>query len=225
MANSNVIAAYYGGTGRNQILSQTLAATTETEFKIGNDAASTSVIAVLSMPTQSQILGAQTPFDQSANAAILNGGFGRINQWNDSQPPYNSGVFDNSKPFLLRIAGTATPASNGGNSLAVKLYLGTTKSGTNLATTGAVPQATTTTPAGFIVEAQLKWDSLSTTVRGQFWFDMAGTSGTQYVTWAGLTSSAGTAAAVANLQFCASAQWGNAAGGVVAVSEFSLTQL
>lgn len=225
MSGPNVITALYGGTGRNTILSQTLAATTETEFKVGTDSGSTTTIAVLSMPTQSLILGSQTPTDQAANPANLNAGFNRISYFGDSNPPYNSGVFDNSKPFLLRICGVATPASNAGNSLTVKLYLGSTKSGTNLATTGAVPLATTTTPTDFLVEAQLKWSVASTTVRGQFWFDMAGTSGTQYVTWAGLTSTAGTAAAVANLVFCASAQWGNASAGVVAVSEMSLSQL
>jgi hypothetical protein len=225
MANVNVIAAYYGGTGRNQMLAQTLATATETEFKLGNDTAVTTNIAVLSMPTQSLILGSQTALDQSTNPAVLNAGFNRLSYFGDSNPPFNSGVFDNSKPFLLRICGTAVPASNAGNTLAIKLYLGTTKSGTNLGTTGAVAQATTTSPLGFIMEAQLFWDSVSTSVRGQFWFNVNAPVTPGYATWATLTSSAGTAAAVANLQFCASAQWGNAVGGVVTVSEFSLSQL
>lgn len=225
MAGPGVIAAYYGGTGRNAILSQTLASGTETEFSIGNDAGSTSVIAVLNMPSQTLIQGSQTPNDQTCNPAVLGSGFNRIGYYGDSMPPFNSGVFDNSKPFLVRICGVATPASNAANSLAVKLYLGTSKSGTNLATTGAVPQATTTTATGFILEAQLKWDSTSQTVRGQFWFDMKGTSGTQYATWATLSNAGSSVAAVANLQFCASATWGNAVGGVCAVSEFSISQL
>lgn len=224
MAGSNVIAAYFGGTGRNQMLSQTLATVTETEFKVGTDANATT-IAVLAMPGQTAILGGQSPLDQSSNSAILGSGFNQLGYYGDSNPPFNSGVFDSGKPFLVRIAGLATPASNAGNSLNVILYLGTTKGGTAIASTGAVPLATTTTATNFLLEAQIKWDSTSTTVRGQFWFDMKGTSGTQYVTWAQLSSVSGTAAAVANLQFCASATWGNAVGGVAAVSEFSISRL
>lgn len=223
MAGSNVIAAYYGGTGRNQILSQTLASTTETEFKVGNDAASTSIIAVLAIPGQSQILGSQTPIDQTANPAVLNAGFNQSGYFGDSNPPFNSGVFDSGKPFLLRIAGVATPASNAGNSLDIKVYLGATKSATKIADTGAVPEASTTASKAFIVEAELIWSSLSGKLDGQFWFKVDGDSST-YVTWAAL-SGQGSAAAVANLQFCASATWGNAAGGVVAVSEFSISRL
>ena len=224
MAGPNVIAAYYGGTARNNILSQTLATATETEFAVVTDTA-TNPIAVLSMPTQTQILGSQTPLDQATNPAVLNGGFTRISVNSDSNPPYNSGVFDNSKPFLVRICGVATPASNAGNTLAIKLYLGTTKSGTGLGTTAAVPQATTTTAKGFVLEAQLLWDSTSQAVTGQYWFSLPGTSGTVYSTWKTLAAAGSSVTAVSGLTFCASATWGNAVGGVVAVSEFSISQL
>jgi hypothetical protein len=225
MANVNIIAGYFGGTGRNQILSQTLAATTETEFKVGVDSGATTTIAVLSMPTQTQILGSQSPLDQTANPALSNSGFSRLSYFGDSNPPFNSGVFDNSKPFLVRIAGVATPASNAGNTLAVILYLGATKSGTALATTAAVPQASTTTAKGFIMEAQLLWDSTSQAVTGQYWFSLPGTSGTVYSTWKTLAAAGSAVTSPAGLTFCASATWGNVAGGVVAVSEFSISQL
>jgi hypothetical protein len=227
MANSNVVAALYGATGsnlRNKILPQTLATATETEFQLGNDA-SVSQIAVLSMPVQTQILGSQTPSDQTLNPATLNSGFNRIGYAGKPTPAYNAQVFDNCKPFLVRVAGTYAPTSGGNsNSIAINLYLGTSKAGTLLATTGSVPNTSSTGAAfGFLLEAQLKWDSGSTAVQGQFWYSCAGT-GSGYNSWAGLSNS-GTAAAVSNLQFCASSKWGDTNGGTVNVSEFSITQL
>lgn len=224
MASVNVVAAYFGGTARNQILSQTLASTTETEFKIGNDAGVTTNIAVLSMPLQTNIQGSFTPTDQTMNPAILNGGFNRQGYPFDPNPPFNSGIFDNCKPFLVRVAGTLTPASNAANTSTIKLYLGTSKSGTNLAATSAVAQATTTSNFGFILEAQLIWDSASQAVRGQFWYNVNGTT-PAYATWATLTNNGSAITTPAGLQFCATATWGNAVGGTVNVSEFSLSQL
>lgn len=221
--NADTIVSYQGGTGRNQIGSQTLASTTETEFKVNQDAGANNAIAVLTMPQGTEIFGSASPQDPNANAAVLMSGNGR--QWGrvpgTNAPYFNSASFDNGRPFIVRVCGLATPASNAGNTLTVKLYLGTSKSGTNIATTGAVPQATTTTAKSFIMEAQCIWDSTSQAVTGQFWFQLAGTSGTTYSTWAAL-SNAGSSITLANLKFVASAQWGNAAGGVVAVSEFSI---
>lgn len=224
--NSNTVVALSGGTGRNQILTQTLATITETEFNMGTDTVAAGVIAVLSVPLQTGIVGSFNPQDPGGNAAILGGDYG--SQYGRplgfNAPYFSSTSFDNARPFVVRITGVATPASNAANSLAIKLYLGTSKSGTNLATTGAVPQATTTTPTSFLLEAMLKWDSLSQTVRGQFWFDMKGTSGTQYATWAALSNAGSSVASASALQFCASATWGNAVGGVITVSEFSIEQ-
>lgn len=225
MAGSNVIAAYYGGTGRNQILSQTLASGTETEFKLGNDSASTSLIAVLNMPTQTQILGAVNPIDQTANASVLNSGFNQSGYFGDSTPAYNSGVFDGSKPFLVRLAGTYTPLTGTSSvSIDFKLYLGATKAATKIADTGAVAN---TNAAGasfnFILEAQLSWSAASQAVRGQFWFDAGLTGG--YTTWAALSNPGASITSVSGLQFCASTTWGAVNGGTVAVSEFSLSRL
>jgi hypothetical protein len=224
MAGPNVIAAYFGGTGRNQILSQTLASTTETEFKLGNDTAVTTNIAVLSMPTQTAIQGSLTPSDTSMNPAVLNSGFSRSGYTFDQNPPFNSGSFDNAKPFLVRLAGVVTPASNAANTLTIILYLGTSKSGTAICTTGALTGMETSTEAGgFIMETQLIWDSTSGEGHGQFWYLLNGATPNYHV-WA-VNSAEFAAAAVANLQFCASATWGNAVGGVIAISEFSVSQL
>jgi hypothetical protein len=217
----NRIVAFYGaGTARNTLKSQVLASTTETEFVANTDAGT--AIAVVQIPQQGDVVGSSSPISVNPNPAASSiRGFGP--QGNQAgRPGFNSGSFDGAKPFLVRVAGVATPASNAGNTLTIKLYLGATKSGTNIATTGAVPQATSTTPVPFIVEAQLIWDSVSQLVRGQFWFDMKGTSGTQYATWAAL-SNAGSSITVDLLKFCASAQWGNAAGGTCNVSELSIS--
>jgi hypothetical protein len=222
MANANFVTGYYGGTGRNKILSQTLATGTETEFQLGNDA-SASQIAVVSMPVQTAILGSQSGSDLSVNPATLNAAFNRIGYFGDSNPPYNAQVFDSSHPFLLRVCGVITPASNAGNTFQLKAYLGATKAGTNICATGAITGfESSTTPGGFILEAQLIWDSTSGVLAGQYWWNINAPT-PSYNTWKAL--SVASAAAVSNLTFCASAQWGNAAGGVVAVSEFTISQL
>lgn len=224
MAGSNVIAAYYGGTGRNQILSQTLAATTETEFKIGNDAASTSVIAVLTMPQQSTIQGSTTPLDQTVNPVNLNSGFNQAGYFGDANPPFNTDVFNNGKPFLIRLAGLITPASNAANTLTIKFYVGTSKSGTNICSSGAVTGWESSTQAGaFVMESQVVWDSTSTLLNGQMWW-MFNSAVPDYHTWA-VNTAVSAATTLANLKFCASAAWGNAAGGVIAISEFSISRL
>lgn len=225
MPGTNVVTAFYGGTARNQILPQNLASGTETEFKIGNDAGTASVIAVLSMPLQTAIQGSLSPLDQSTNAALLDAGFTKQGYASVSNPPYNSGVFDNDKPFLVRLAGTIAPVSNAGNTFKTTLYLGTTKGGVALTNVSAAAQNASTAPFGFILEAQLHWDSLAQVVLGQYWYDFNGTTRT-YNTWATTTNpTTAAAAAVANIQFCATATWGNAVGGVTNVSEFSITQL
>lgn len=225
MAGPNVIAAYYGGTGRNAILPQTLASGTETEFKVGNDAASTSVIAVLSVPAQGQILGSQTPNDQTINPALLDSSFSQLGYSASPMVPFNSGKFDNDKPFLVRVCGTIVPVSNAGNTYKATLYLGATKSGVALTNVTAAAQNASVAPFGFILEAQLHWDSLAQVVLGQYWYDFNGTT-RQYNTWATTTNpTTAAAAAVSNLQFCVTSTWGNAVGGLATVSEFSISQM
>lgn len=209
------IAGFNGGTGADQIASQTLASTTQTEFVTG-----AGDIAVLRPPLSTGIRGVQTPFDPSLNPAstVRTGAAGGSQYFTVS--PY----LDNGRPFLVRLAGLATPASDGSNALQLFLHLGATKSATAIAQTADTTQATTTVAKPFIVEAQLIWASGPRTVFGQFWWKLEGTSSTDYVTWAELTAN-GSAVDEDDLIFCASAQWGAAAGGVVAVSEFSITRM
>lgn len=225
MANANIIAGFFGGTGRNAILAQTLASGTETEFKIGTDSGSTTTIAVLAVPGQSQILGSQTALDQSVNPALLDSGFSKLGYAAEPMVPYNSAIFDNNKPFLVRVCGTIVPVSNAGNSYKATLYLGATKSGVALTNVTAAAQNASVSPFGWIIEAQLHWDSLAQVVLGQYWYDFNGTT-RQYSTWITTTNpTTAAAAAVANLQFCVTSTWGNAVGGVSTVSEFSISQL
>jgi len=216
--NMDTFAGFIGGTGVNQIASQTLASTTETEFKYNTGATPTTAIAILKVPLATDIVGTRAPFDPALNpASTVRMGNRNLSQY------FNSNHIDNGVPFLVRICGLATPASNAGNTLTIILYNGDDKGDTAIATTGAVPQATTTTAKAFIVEAELVWNSTSQTIVGQYWFQMAGSSGTTYTTWATLTAP-GTSVTAAALHFCASATWGDAVGGVVAVSEFSASR-
>lgn len=209
------IAGFNGGTGDDQIASQTLASTTETEFVLGD-----ARIAVLRPPLSTGIHGAQPQFDPSMNPASTVRTGDRAGSQNFVVSPY----LDNGRPFLVRVAGLATPASDGSNALQIFLYLGATKSGTAIAQTSDTVQATTTVAKPFILEAQLIWASGPRTLFGQYWWKMEATSSTDYLTWTELVAN-GATVDEDDLIFCASAQWGAAAGGVVAVSEFSMTRL
>ena len=222
--NSNVVNAYIGGTGRNTILSQTLATATETEFKIGTDSGSTTTIAVLSVPTQNQILGSQTPLDISTNFAQLNGGFSRIGIDGGQLTPYPSQTFDSGRPFLVRVCGTAAAVSNAANGFAASLRLGTTVAGTLVAVNTASVANASTVAYNFVLEAYLQWNSTSQRVTGYQWGSVDGTTA-GFKAPAVLSTATISAAAVANLQFVACATWSNAVGGTASVSEFSLTQL
>lgn len=220
--NADTIVAFFGGTGRNQIASQTLASVTETEFKVNTDDA-TGAIAVLALPLQTAKLGSGNPIDVEVNASQLSGLGGGVRPWMQAGRPYfNSDSFE-GRPFRVSISGVATPASDAGNTLNIILYMGATKAGTAIAQTGAVPEASTVVARDFILQADLIWSASTGKLNGQFWFFLDGTSGTQYTTWAAATESA--PAAASDVKFCASATWGNAVGGVVSVKEFSISKL
>jgi hypothetical protein len=221
--NANTISGYFGGTGRNQIASQTLATATETEIKVNTDASS--AIALLTIPQGTAIAGSTAPLDFSDNAALLNR-TGRT--WGRpvaaGQPAHNTKSFDSGRPFMIRWAGVITPASNAANSLQLIIYNGTSKSGTAIASTGVQTGTETSTQAGsFIIETRLQWDVVSGLLGGQFWYQYLGGATPFYNTWATNTAAA-TGVTLATLNFCASVKWGNAVGGVCATSEFSLEQ-
>ena len=232
--NANTIVGFYGatyisgvlqGTGRNQLLLQTNNSVTETEFYYGTDASS--AIAVLTVPQGNTVAGAVSPLDFSDNAALSNR-TGRTwgRPWSAGQPAHNPASFDYGRPFLVRVAGVVTPASNGANTWNLILYQGTSKGGHSLAATGALTVLETSVQAGaFILEAQLQWDSVGKRLGGQYWYQVIGgtTGATSYNTWK--ATSYITNLALTDLSFCASVTWGNAAGGVCQPSELSLSQL
>lgn len=225
---ANSIAGYVGGTGIGQIPNQTLASTTETEFQ-QNLTASTTGIAVLSVPgsqTTAQYGGGPRghvpPLNPDANAAKIVDDFGVMFR---PTPPagFSSSSFDNGRPFLITLCGLITPVSNGANSLAINLYCGTSKSGTKIASTGTNTGTETSTQAGsFVLQALLFWDSTSQFLAGQQWYSVQAGATPLYNTWKATTQA--TSVALAGLQFCASAVWGNAAGGQIQVQEFSLSR-
>jgi hypothetical protein len=222
--NPSVFSGFIGGTGRNQLLSQTLASTTETEIKVGQDTAA-GTIAILTIPTGTGIGGSVPPLNFSDNAALINR-TGRTwsRPWASGQPAHNSQSFDSGRQFLIRWTGVATPASNAANTLTLTMYNGTSKSGTSLCTTGALTGTETSTQAGaFVMEAQVQWDSVGQILGGQFWYQvLAGATESYHVLAA---TSYVTAVTLANLNFVITAKWGNAAGGTIASSEFSLSEL
>ena len=229
--NSSTIAGYFGapyisgvlqGNGRNQLLQQTLVAT-ETEFVVGTEAGST--IALLSIPSGSGKLGSVAPLDYSDNAALPSR-TGRT--WGipsaAGSPPHGTQAFDFGRPFLIRAAGVVTPVSDAGNSLTFVLYYGSTKLGTSLAATAGMTGTESSVAAGaFILEAQLQWDSVGGRLGGQFWYQVLAGATESYHTWA--ATSYISSATLAGANFCISAHWGAAAGGVIQPSEFSLSQL
>jgi hypothetical protein len=223
--NSNVVVGYIGGTGRNQILAQTLATATETEIKIGTDTNSTT-IAVLSVPQQTAIQGSQTPPDISVNPALLDGGFWRGAVPGVAIPNYPSQAFDSSRPFSIRVAGTYTPLTGSSSvSWQPTLYLGTSKSGTKLVQATAVANTNAAGATyGFLLDTVLFWDSTSQAVRGRYDLNANGTTAVESG-WVTLTNNGASVTSVASLQFCVSVTWGAANGGTTTVSEFSMTQL
>lgn len=219
--NSDTIVVYNGGSTRNTILPLALASITETEFKIGRDDGGTSTIAVLSVPLQTAIVGASNPNAPEANSSKLVDMLGMEQDFRGlrGRPYFTTSSFD-CRPFLIRLTGFVTPASNVGNTYTIKVYGGTSKAGTALATTGAVAVATTTANFGFDMEVQCIWSLSAGNLRGWFQFEADGTTpghGNQ----AALSSNFAAAAAT-NLQFCATVTWGNAVGGTATVQEFAI---
>jgi hypothetical protein len=222
--NTNCVVGYLSGSGRSQLVSQTLAGTTETEFKIATDSG-TNAIAVLTVPQPTAVIGSGNPLSTETNPALLAmGGRLGLRYMYAGRPGFTTASFDKGRPFLVRICGVATPASNAGNTLTVTLYKGTSKAGTAIATTGAITQNAVTNPVAFILEAQLTYNSAYTTgnLNGQFWYFGDGST-PKYNTWAVTTTA--NVATLATLQFCASWTWGNGVGGEIQASEFSLSQL
>lgn len=221
--NTNTVSGLIGGTGVGQIKSQALAAVTETLFVTNTGATPTTATATIAVPLTTDIVGVRTQFDPASNAASpVRTGNRYGNQFFNAN---NVDAVLSGGPFLLRLAGTITVLnSNGGNSLNLIIYRGTTTGGDVIATTGVNTGTETSIATGsFVLEAQLTWDSTSQLLGGQQWYQVLAGASPLYNTWK--TTPLVTSVTAAKLVFCASTTWGNAAGGTIQVSEFSIARL
>lgn len=226
--NANTIASFIGGTGRNQIGLQTLTSVTETEFKVNQDAGANNAIAVLTVPQGNEILGASNPLNPNANAAVL--GLDRGSQFGrglgEQSPWYSTTAFDMKSiglPFRLRLAAFFTAVANAGNTLQIKIYSGSSKSGTVIAQNTAVATASAAS-GSFVFDVRLQWNSTTQVLVGNqnFSFDYNGTQVTNGFSAGAILTNAASVTTLAGLTFCATATWGNAVGGTVQVNEFAL---
>jgi hypothetical protein len=123
--NANTIISYRAGTGRNQLASQTIAATTATAAVLNTDTVGTTATAVIAVPLQSAILGGFNPQSANANASILGPAYGRLfgTPLGNQTPYFNSDAFD-GVPFRVRTSYTGVAVANGAASILIQLCLG-----------------------------------------------------------------------------------------------------
>lgn len=224
--NLNTIAGYVGGTKRNQIPSLVLAAVTETALPLNTDTGTTA--ALLAVPTQTAILGSTNGLGVNGNASILVPPGGATNSIPDgaNAPYFNSSSFDSGRPFILKLYGTGAAVTGGGNSLIVKIYQGTsaTLGSDTIFVTGPTIAAATTGNIRFTISVQCKWDSTSNTLSGVVSGDYMYAGTNTLITTATATVITGLTSP-ASLSFLPSITWGNAAGGTINVSEWSIEQV
>jgi hypothetical protein len=222
--NSNTVTGYYAGTGRNRLLSQTLASTAETAIQVGGDVTNQSALLLLPTTTQN---GSSTPQDQNANPAIIGSGLGRQYGRPNGAPGFSTTSFDLGRPFNLKFIGIGSAAANAGNTLTVKIYQGTSGtigSDTLFATPISALATATAANLRFYINIQCFWDSTSDVLAGVVSGNYTYNGTTSLITTAALTSLTGITAST-SLGFLPSITWGNAAGGVIAATEFSIEQL
>lgn len=224
--NANTFKNVTGGTLRGQIAPLVLAATTETALVVNTNAGTTTLF--MTAPTGAGIAGADSPLSPDINPAKLVSG-GRLYgpPFGSSRPVFSSTSFDFGKPFKLRLVGTGSAAANAGNTLTIKFYQGTSATlGSDTALVTPISAVATATAANlnFEIEVTCFWDSTSGYLSCYYTKNLV-YNGTQ-------TSTAQTAGAVitgitsvANLSFLVSVAWGNAVGGTIAISEFSMDQV
>lgn len=226
--NFNTFTGFVGGTGRNQIPLQTLAATTETAFVINTDTANTTATAILSVPAGGGIAGSVAPLNADSNAALLQQNSSLIVPRGVARPEFNSTSFD-GRPFKVRIFGTGVAVANGAASITVKLYSGTSSAvvgtaGNVMASTGAVA-----TVAGgaynFFLEATLIWDSGSQILDGYYEATSNFGAASTLVAPTKSNTTPLSVTTIASLKFLATATWGNAVGGTLQVKEFVIDRL
>jgi hypothetical protein len=215
MSNVNTIAGFIGGTGRNQIPVITVTTASETNIPIVTDSGVNGV-AVLTVPQQGAVVGANTPISPNANPSIIGFGSQAYGPIEGSQAPfYNSGSFD-GRPFRIRLAGSVTSATAASQTILFTLYLGTTKAGTALKATTAFAGVAAAGTYPFYLDATVLWDSVSQTVNGYIGSDIGNT----LVANAAFTQA--TAVTLANLNFNFSFTTAQAGSVSVAVKDYSL---
>jgi hypothetical protein len=196
-----------------QTVTLTLAATTETSVKLSNGN-----VAIVAVPSQTAIIGSSTPMSPNANPANLADVYGSPSdrRYLAGRPYFSSTAFDGGRPFRVRWVGRGSAVANGGNTLTLRIYQGTT--GAVVGTAGNVIAATSaigttgTANLTFMIEATVNWDSTQQTLNGWFIYAVYYNTTATFATTAALTSNT-SVATYAGLSFLQSVQWGNAAGG------------
>lgn len=220
MANWNTIAGFFGGTGRNQIITPTITTATTSAFQVQTDSGAP-VTAVLSVPYGSGVIGTSNPLDINANPAITGFNFGAFGgRPNGTNAPwYSTTSFDGSRGFKVRINGTLTSAATVSQTATITLYNGTSTSGSVVGATAAANVAAGGT-FGFTVEAHLFWDSTSKIISGWVSTSIGGVS----VAPAPVTAITAVNA-VSDLNFVAAITTAVAGSVSVDVSEFVIDQV
>jgi len=220
--NVNTITGFINGTKRGQLPSLVLASVTETAVPVNTDTGTTP--AILSIPLQTAVLGSSTGLGPNGNSAILvpSGGSSMSIPDGINAPYFNSSSFDLSRPFNIRLIGTATSVTGTSNGPTFKLYQGGVVTGTAFASQAIV--AATTAAIRFYINVACYWDATSQNLSGVISgnYSVAGT--TSLITIAALTS-IGSLTSPSALSFVPSVTWGAAAGGTLNVSEFSIEQV
>lgn len=224
--NSNTIAGFQGGVGRNKIPNLVLATVTETAISVGTD--SGTAVAVLSVPLQTSVTGAATPLDPNVNPALITNQVGRQFASRGSNAPYfTSDSFNLGRPFKVRVNGTFN-SGVAANDIQIGLYLGTSAT---LGSNSVISIGATTGTAGkfgvvaghFSTEFYLIWDVTSGKLDGILENAIIGASGVTGTVIAPVALTQTSAAAPANLNFVASVKFNVAnAANAVQISEFTL---
>lgn len=220
--NFNSFTGLVGGTKRNQIPLQTLAATTETAFVVNTDSG-TPTTAFLAIPRGNGIAGSGNPLNPDTNAALLQQNpSGLVIPRGISRPEFNSTSFD-GRPFRIRLYGVGTAVAAGSNNPTITLYQGT--STTLGSDQSLVAQAFTVATGGsfnFLIQATMLWDSTSQLLAGFVESNLGFGSGTYT---ANAKTTVRTVTSLANMSFLASTTWGAANGGTIQLNEFSIERV
>lgn len=208
----------------------TVAGTTRTAFALTNGN-----VAALQVPLQGAIEGSRYPMDPNMSGALTSGGLGNAGGYPQRNRPYfQSGSFDNGRPFRLRAVGTINVgATQTAKDVIIALYQGSSATLGSDSVLYTIPAQNTaglgTSAAGvvagaynFIVEVTMIWDSTSQKLSPtEAWSNVCGTYATRAV-----GSSAITVTTPAGLSFVPAVEFGlaNAANSAV-LTEFSLEQV